>query len=109
MVEGNCTAQIFYLDHEGNICSGLKPPLVRSNGVVDHIEVNLSNKEFLPAKVPKTILNHIIIMAPTAEGPNLRAARGATEVPGALLDGIAWENTHGVASLGSFIPARSLI
>ena len=28
MVEGNRTAQIFYLEHKGNIRSGLKPTLV---------------------------------------------------------------------------------
>ena len=92
VVEGNRTTQIFYLDHEGNICSGLKPTLVRSNGGVDHIEVNLSNEEFLPAKVPKTMLKHIIIMAPTAKFLHFVTTREAAEVPDALLDGIAWEN-----------------
>ena len=53
MVEGHRTVQIFYLDHKCDICSSLKPTLVTSNGVLDHIEVILLNEEFLPAKVPK--------------------------------------------------------
>ena len=92
MVEGNRISQIFFLDYEGNIHGGLRPTLVRTNSVVDHIEVNLSNEEFLPAKVPKKILKHIIIIAPAADVPSFVAARGTAEVPGALLDGVAWEN-----------------
>ena len=92
MVEGNHTAQIFYLDHKGNIRSGLKPSLVTTNGTLDHTEVNLSKEEFHQAKVLKKILKHIIILAPTAEVPYFVAAREAAEVPGVLLDGIDWEN-----------------
>ena len=92
MIEANRTALIFFLDFEGNIRGGLRPTLVKINGVVDHIEVNLSNEEFLPAKVPKKILKHIIVIAPTADVPSFVAARATTEVPGALLNGVAWEN-----------------
>ena len=60
--------------------------------MLNHIEVNLSNVEFLPTKVPKNILKHIIILAPTAEVPHVVAAKGSAEVPGEVLDGIAWEN-----------------
>ena len=35
--EANRTALIFFLDFEGNIRGGLRPTLVRINGVVDHI------------------------------------------------------------------------
>ena len=92
MVEGNRISQIFFLDYEGNIHGGLRPTLVRTNSVVDHIEVNLSNEEFLPAKSPKKILKHIIIMAPTDEVPSCVAAKGTAEVPSILLDSVAWEN-----------------
>ena len=89
IVKGNRTAHIFYLDHEGHICSGLKPTLVTTNGTLDHIKVNLSNEEFQPAKVPKKILKHTIILAPTAEVLYFVTAKGAAEVPGEVLDGIA--------------------
>ena len=56
MVEASRTAQIFYLDSEGYIRGGLKPTLVYSKSDLLHIEVNLSNKEFLLAKLPKKIL-----------------------------------------------------
>ena len=39
MVQGNHTAQVFFLDYEGNIRGGLRPTLVKINGVVDHIKV----------------------------------------------------------------------
>ena len=69
IVKGNCNAQIFYLDSEGNIRSDLKPTLVTTNGTLDHIEVNISNEEFHPAKVPRKILKHVIILAPTTDVP----------------------------------------
>ena len=89
MVKGNRTAQIFYLDSKGNIHSGLKPTLVTKNGTVDHIEVNMSNEEFHPAKVPRKILKHVVILAPTNDVPHFVAAKGACEVPGTLIDDIA--------------------
>ena len=52
MLEESRTAQIFYLDNEGYIHGGLKPTLVYSNNDLLHIEVNLSNEEFLLAKLP---------------------------------------------------------
>ena len=56
MVDASRTAQIFYVDSKGYIRRGLKPTLVYSNSDLLHIEVNLSNEEFLPAKLPEKIL-----------------------------------------------------
>ena len=63
-----------------------------TNGTLDHIEVNMSNKEFHPAKMPSKILKHVAVLAPTDDVPHFAAAKGSTEVPGALLNEIAWEN-----------------
>ena len=92
MVEGNRIAQIFYLYSEDNICSGLKPTLITPNGTVDYIEVNMSNEEFHPTKVPSKILKHEVILSPTTDVPNFAAAKGADKVPGTLIGGIAWKN-----------------
>ena len=90
MIEGGRTDQVFYLDSEANFCSGLKPTLVMTNGDLEYIEINFLNDEFHPANVPSKIFKHVAMMAPTDKVPHFAVAKGATEVPGALLAGMAW-------------------
>ena len=89
MVEGSRIAQIFFIDSEDCFRGGLRPTLNYSGRDQLHIKVNLQNKDIAPAKLPKKILQHVIIMAPTSEVLYFAATIGTPEIPGALVEGFA--------------------
>ena len=88
MIEGSHTAQIFFIDIDGCFLGGLRPALTYAGSNLQHIEVNLSNKNFAPDKLPKKILQHVLIVAPTDDVPDFKVTVGINEIPGTYLDGL---------------------
>ena len=91
MFETDKSAGCFMVDSEGYVRAGLMPTLpTDDSGAVPHMEVNMSDTEFAPAKFPRKVLQQSVTMAPLAEIPDHATAIGDVKIPGVLLAGKTW-------------------
>ena len=92
MFEMDRTAGIMILDSEGFLRSALKPTLyTNADQSIGHVEVNMSNLEFEPAKLPRKLLQHGIAMGPMGSTPGWATAVGTTKIPANIISGKPWD------------------
>ena len=92
MFEMDRTAGIMILDSEGFLRSALKPTLYTNADLsIGHVEVNMSNLEFKPAKLPRKLLQHGIAMGPMGSTPGWAMAVGTTKIPADIISGKPWD------------------
>ena len=92
MYETSRTSGIFFVDSEGYLRGALKPSLHTSDDLtLSHVEVNMSNEEFDPARLPIKVLKHAVAMCPMGSVPGWATGVGATKIPSNIISGKAWD------------------
>ena len=93
MFETERTNGIMIIDSEGFLRNPLKPTLhEKAVGVgISHVEVNMSNVKFEPAKLPAKLLMHGIGMGPMGSIPDFATAVGTVKIPSTIISGKGWD------------------
>ena len=92
MYETDRTSGIFIIDSEGYLRGALKPSLHTNDDLtLSHVEVNMSNEEFEPARLPVKVLQHAVAMGPMGSVPAWATGVGTTKIPGNIISGKAWD------------------
>jgi len=93
MYETDGSAGIMFLDSEAYFRSALRPTLLyeADDATVSHLEVNMSDEEFQPAKLPAKVLQHGIGMCPLGAAPAWATAVGTVKIPAAIITGKPWD------------------
>jgi len=80
------TSSVLIVDTDGYIRMAAIPQIIKADDdSISEIRVNLSNTEFLPGKLPPTVLKHFVSMAPKTSVP--AASHRHKKLTTALLNG----------------------
>ena len=85
-LESTKTVALLIVDMDGYLRMAAAPQLKKGeDGRIVDVRVNLGNTEFLPGKLPATVLKHFVGMAPRTQVPS--AASYDKKLTTAILDG----------------------
>ena len=94
MYQTDRTSGIFIVDSKGYLCSKLKLSLHMNDDLtLSHVEVNMINEEFEPARLPVKVLQHTITMGPMGSAPRWATAVGTMKIPSHIISGKAWDDS----------------
>ena len=92
MYETDRTSGIFIVDSKGYLRGALTPSLHMNDDLtLSHIEVNMSNDKFEPARMPVKVLQHAVAMGPMVSAPEWATSVGTTKIPSDIIPGNAWD------------------
>ena len=75
--EGAMTASLFFVNKENVLRIGVNPRVEKdTNGVITHVEINLTNDWFQPSKVSPKVLKYFVGVAHIADVPTFAAEIG---------------------------------
>ncbi len=104
-LESTKTSSLLIVDTDGYLRMAAVPQIIKAgDGTIAEIRVNLSDTEFIPGKLPPTVLKHFVGMAPKASVP--AASHRDKKLTTALLDGAMAGTSVTLFALPIAVPIR---